>query len=73
MSRAAAFLRRRFQPNEPYGWPLTLGLAVSLLALQLFLVDLSAMKRGGALVRFDRECATAMKEHAEAHLFLDGH
>jgi undecaprenyl-diphosphatase len=67
MSRVAAFLHRRFQPNEPYGWPLTLGLAVSLLALQLFLVGLSAVKRGGALVQFDKTCAVAMKEHADEH------
>ncbi len=67
MSRFVAFLRRRFQPNEPYGWPLTLGVAVSLLALQLFLVDLSAVKRNGALVDFDKELAVAMKEHADGH------
>src|SRR5437870_3088639 len=67
MRNFAAFLRRRFQPNEPFGLPLTLGLAVSLTALEFFLVILSAIPSGGAPTEFDQQCADAMQEQASAH------
>jgi undecaprenyl-diphosphatase len=71
MKPVLSFLGRRFTPGVYLGLHLTLGLALSVAALALFiLVAHDASSADDALVQFDRTVANDVDQHAAHHPLL---